>query len=211
MADRNLSTHVEEWKKELWGDGMTEQLEWLLDRGLDSEYVDKYQFGYVKEGYFGNSISIPVMDGMGDIVSCRYRRLDPDATKKYDQNKGQRAHIFNVSSVRHHTVHICEGEFDATIMEQLGRHAVGIPGIQNFRPEWKWLFVGNDVRLVFDADERGSEAYKATKRSILQIKKLVEAVADRFEVVELPEGNDITDLYCSNPDLLKEILDEYDE
>jgi hypothetical protein len=183
-------------------------LAWLRGRGLTDEYIGKYYFGYVNEGYYADSVSIPVLDGLTQYVATRFRRLT--GTPKYDRPKGEKAHLFNVSSVRHRVVHLAEGEFDATILEQVGRHAVGVPGIHNFREEWRWLFAGNEVRIVFDHDEPGTEAFKQTRQAIGQIKRWIEPVADDFLVVELPVGHDVGTLYLEDPDALAEVLKQYD-
>jgi len=199
-----------EWEEQLFTDPGQRGLQFLLDRGLSEEYVRKYRFGWVDTGYFRNSISIPILDGQLNFKTVRFRRLE--GTPKYDQIKHERAHLFNVSSVRHHIVHITEGEFDATILEQIGRPAVGVPGINNFVEHWRWLFVGNDVRLVFDADEPGSEAWKQVRRAVGQIGRWLEPVVDYFQVVELPEGSgDITDIYLrGGREALEGILSVYD-
>lgn len=145
---------------------------------------------------------------MARFKSVRFRRLS--GQPKYDHYKGTRAHLFNVSSVRHKLVYIAEGEFDATILEQEGRAAVGVPGINNFRDEWRWLFVGNDVRIIFDSDPPGTEAFEATRRAVGKIKRKLEPLADSIFSVQLPEGHDVTSLYCEDKDQLLEILSEYE-
>ena len=215
MDRGQLSQLSEQWEKNLFTLEGAEALAFLTNRGINEEYIRKYHFGYVDMGWFVNSVSIPIFDGRGKFRTVRFRRLSPDPAKgrpKYDQFRHEKPHLFNISSVRHHVVHICEGEFDATIMEQVGRHAVGVPGINNFPEYWKWLFVGNDVRLVFDADDPGSEAWKAVRRSIGQIARILEPLAEDFQVVELPEGSgDITDLYVTGGiDALEAVLSVYD-
>lgn len=184
-------------------------LEWLRQRGLKDEYIEKYHFGFVREGYFANSISIPVLDGLGSYRTARFRRLN--GTPKYDHPKGERAHLFNVSSVRHPTVYLTEGEFDATILEQTGRPAVGVPGINNFRDEWRWLFVGNDIRIVFDSEEPGTEAYKAVRTALGRVVRQLEPVSSRLEVIELPVGEDISSFYVKDPEGLEATLRQYDD
>lgn len=184
-------------------------LTWLRERGLHDEYIEKYHFGYVGEGYYANSISIPVLDGLANYRTARFRRLTGEP--KYDHPKGERPHLFNISSVKHHTIYITEGEFDATILEQTGRAAVGVPGVNNFREEWRWLFVGNDIRIVFDSEVPGTEAFKAVRQALGRVVRQLEPLAERVEVIELPMGEDISSLYVSNPTGLEEILRQYDD
>lgn len=205
MDRRDLPGLVQRWQQELEGEG----LDFLLNRGLTPEYIDKYYFGFVTEGYYAKAISIPILDGLGQLKTVRFRRLDGEGPK-YDSPKGEKAHLFNISSVRHPVVHITEGEFDATIIEQVGRHAVGVPGINNFNPAWKWLFGGVDVRIVFDSDEPGSEAWTSTRRAVGSLKRQLDSVADTVQVLELPTGHDVSSFYVQDPEGFLEVLAQYD-
>lgn len=202
---------IEEFKTFLPGDPYKEisPLEWLHQRGLKDEFIEKYHFGYVREGYFANSISIPILDGLAHYRTARFRRLTGEP--KYDHPKGERAHLFNISSVKHRTIYITEGEFDATILEQTGRPAVGVPGINNFREEWRWLFVGNDIRIIFDSEKPDSQAFKDVRQALGRIVRQLEPLAEKIEVIELPVGEDVSSLYVSNPNGLEEILRQYDD
>lgn len=198
---------VVEYQNALWE--TEDKLDWLRERGLEDEFIKRYYLGYVTNGYFADSICIPVLDGRADIKTLRYRRLS--GYPKYDQSKHERAHLFNISSVRHRTVHITEGEFDAIVLEQIGRRSVGVPGINNFREQWRWLFIGNDVRIVFDSDKPGTEAEKNTKRAVFQVKKWLDPIAENVQVVTLPLEHDVSSFFVENPEGLKELMAQYDE
>lgn len=185
---------------------------WLMARGLSPETIERYHFGYISEGHFADSISIPVLDGLARYRATRFRRLSGLEEKpKYEGFKHERVHLFNVSSVRHKKVYLTEGEFDATLLEQLGRHAVGIPGVNNFKDEWRWLFTGNEVRLVLDGEVKGTDAWKAVLRNTHRLKGLIEPIASDFVVVELPIGHDVSSLYLQDPAELEEVLAQYDD
>jgi DNA primase len=84
-------------------------------------------------------------------------------------------------------------------MKQLGVEAVAIPGTQSWQRAWRWLFRNCDlVYVVMDNDEAG---LKASHRIAAQLGDITEA-----EVVEMPEGFDVSDLYVKDPDRLKELL-----
>jgi hypothetical protein len=208
MDRTELPVKVRDWIEELWA-GEPGPIEWLRARGLNNEYIEKYLFGYVSEGHFGGSISIPILDGLGVYRTSRFRRLE--GTPKYDHPKGERAHLFNISSVRHPKVYLTEGEFDATILEQTGRAAVGVPGVNSFREEWRWLFVGNDVRIIFDSEEPDTEAFKAVRSAVGRIVRQLEPLTSRLEVIDLPVGEDVSSLYVRDPAGLEEILRQYDD
>jgi DNA primase len=213
LDNGTLPERVVEWQQNLWT--ATDvwpngPAQYLVDRGLTPEYIEKYLFGYVPSGYYADSISIPVLDGLAQYKTTRFRRLDPGSRPKYEGYKGERAHLFNISSVRHKVVHVTEGEFDATLLEQLGRHSVGVPGINNFEEDWKWLFLDNDVRVVFDSEVPQSEAHKGVQKALAHLKQWVEPIADRISFIQLPTGHDVTSLYLEDPTALEEILAAYD-
>ncbi len=208
MDPEELHGAVDGWRGDL---RQTPQVyQWLVGRGLDPAYIEKYLLGYVVDGYYGHSVSIPLLDGMGRLRSVRFRRLTPDHPRKYETMRGDHPHLFNVSSVRHPVVYITEGEFDAIILEQVGRKAVGVPGINNFRPEWRWLFLGNHVRLVFDSDE-GDQAQENVTRARYKVKNWLEPLAESFDDVRLPNGHDVSSLYVADKTTLIDILEEADE
>ncbi len=179
-----------------------------MARGLEPAYIDGYRLGYVSSGYYAHSVSIPILDGMAQSRSVRFRRLTPDHPRKYETLGGDQSHLFNVSSLRHHVVHLTEGEFDAIVLEQVGHKAIGVPGINNFRREWRWLFLGNEVRIVFDSDERGTPAYTSTRQAVGQIRKLLEPLCDKVDEVELPEGHDVSSLYVADRDTFDRVFGE---
>jgi len=203
-----LAGAIDGWRADLHES--PEPYEWLLARGIDPAYIDKYLLGYVVSGYYADSVAIPLLDGMGRLRSCRFRRLTPGYPRKYETMKGDQPHMFNVSSLRHPLVYIAEGEFDAIVLEQLGRKAVGVPGINNFLPQWRWLFLGNHVRLVFDSDE-GTVANDNVQRSRYRIKNWLEPLAESFDDVRLPSGHDVSSLYVEDRRALIDILEDADE
>jgi hypothetical protein len=207
MDRTELAGAVDGWRADL---RETEAIwDYLVGRGIEPDYIEKYLLGYVPDGYYGHSISIPLLDGMGRLRSVRFRRLG-DRHPKYETMRGDQPHMFNVSSLRHPLVYIAEGEFDAIVLEQLGRKAVGVPGINNFLPQWRWLFLGNHVRLVFDSDEN-TVANDNVQRSRYRIKNWLEPLAESFDDVRLPAGHDVSSLYVTDKRQLIDILEDADE
>lgn len=203
MDRSQLPELVEKWGEALWANA--QPFSYLTDRGLSSDYIERYHLGWTGAGYEGrytNCISIPYLTGTGELRGVRFRRLD-DGQPKYLHIKSHKGHLFNVGSVKHHRVYLTEGEFDALILEQMGLPAVGVPGAEAFKQEWKWLFVGNDVRIIFDADDAGKQAAG-------QLNRLLRGVAEETQVVRLPEGEDVSSLYRQNKDTLLQILGDLD-
>jgi DNA primase len=64
-------------------------------------------------------------------------------------------------------VYICEGVFDAMMLEQQGYKAVAILGVNNFKPEMAELFKGLEVVLCLDNDESGKLGTQTLARVFL--------------------------------------------
>lgn len=86
-------------------------------------------------------------------------------------------------------IYICEGVFDAMILEQEGYKAVAILGVNNFKPEKARLFKGLEVVLCLDNDESGKLATQALARIFL-------LQGQKVKTKRLPEGiKDITEYF----------------
>lgn len=177
-------------------------IEWLLGRGIGWETIADAGLGYVRAdepGPYRDCVVIPYFDGRGELRGIRYRHLRPDAPLKYQTPKGGGVHIYNVGGTNAPVVAICEGEFDALVMKQIGIEAVAIPGTQSWQRPWRWLFRNADlVYVVMDNDEAG---VKASNKIAAQVGDVTDV-----EVVELPEGLDVSDLYVRDPDELRRLL-----
>lgn len=189
-------------------------LGWLEARGLSLETIVNAQLGYRTkadpERQWRDCIAIPYFDAQGRWRVSRYRHLRTNPAMKYQTPKGGGVHLYNVAAVDAAKVAICEGEFDALIVQQhLGIAAVALPGINNWKREWRWLFRNADlVYVVVDnapEDEEHADARAAEERARNQIMAQVGLIAD-VERVELPAGTDVTDLYLSDPTALEELF-----
>lgn len=97
----------------------------------------------------------------GSCVSIRGRAWPQEpGSPKYKTLAGHSARLFNSSILwePNHEVVLCEGEFDAMVMNQLGIPAVAAPGAQSWKENWNSYF--DEVRRVwvlFDNDEAGGK------------------------------------------------------
>ena len=86
-------------------------------------------------------------------------------------------------------VYICEGEFDAMILDQQGFNAVGVLGTTNFNADDIELFKGLDVVLALDNDEAGERATQTIAEMFL-------FKGHKINSKRLPDGiKDITDYF----------------
>jgi len=108
-------------------------------------------------------ITIPIYD-VNDIHLFNKYRRDPagdigDTTNpKYRYDKGAKISLYGINKPIADQVIICEGEFDAMILQSKGFCAVtSTGGAMSFQEEWKKYFVDKDVYVCFDNDKAGTE------------------------------------------------------
>lgn len=172
----------------------------LVDRGLDPVTVAVHRLGYAGPTAsipglerFDHHLVIPSLAADGHPVRLKFRSLEPDDAKRYDQPHGVKQGLFNVRAFLEgsDTIVITEGEIDAMTMQQLGVPAVGLPGNSTWRPHYGRLFDGyNRVVLFKDNDEGGS------KTDITEAKIRKESPDIPLLAVMVPgPGKDINDAY----------------
>lgn len=111
--------------------------------------------------------------------------------------------LFAVRAIDNPVVHLVEGEIDTMTAWQCGFRAAGLPGANNFREEWKWLFRPPHVErvvLALDPDKTGRDAAK-------YVYGLLAGVID-VSIARFPVGKDVNDLLREGgEDAVKEVLD----
>lgn len=99
---------------------------------------------------------------LADFEAWPYEPYEP-FKGKYRTLPGDRSRLFNSDATWDtDEVFVCEGEFDAIVLEQQGLPAVGVPGATSWQDTWDGYF--EQVKrawLVFDRDQAGEKA--ATK------------------------------------------------
>lgn len=155
-------------------DGYTE--EEILGSGM----ARKYENGV--RDWFQKGITIPFFAG-NLCVSLRFRNLG-DSGAKYLSPQGANSRLFNVNTTYGaEELVVCEGEFDAMVMEQLGYCAVGMPGSETWDTNWNsYADDAKRVWIVTDPDEAGMKGAD----------KVEEALGAKSKIVPLPipEGVD---------------------
>jgi hypothetical protein len=104
------------------------------------------------------------------------------------QAKDTSLYLFGTDNLRGHSeVFICEGEWDAMLLDQLVYAACALPGALNYQEHWNWWF--DDARRVFvvlDNDDAG-------RKGAHRIKAMLGRKARTIEL-PLPHGVDSTDV-----------------
>ena len=173
----------------------------LAERGISEEVAARFNLGTITEPINGHEmyegwISIPYMTALEMCVGFKFRRLD-DGKPKYSSPTGQKAHLYNVSdtTILSPYIVVCEGELDTVITSGvLGIPAVGIPGVQAWKPHFAKLFTGYDTVFIVgdndikeDGSNPGAEFAKRVASEILN-----------SQIVTLPPGMDINDYYLAH-------------
>jgi DNA primase len=172
----------------------------LEERGISELVAAKFQLGTVVDPINGHEmyagwISIPYITALGGCVGFKFRRLD-DGKPKYSSPTGQKAHLYNVVDVTDTSAYIvvCEGELDTVITSGvLGIPAVGVPGVQAWKPHFSKLLNGYEsVFIVGDNDTKedgsnpGADFSKRVQQEVLN-----------GVIVQLPTNMDINDYYLA--------------
>jgi 5S rRNA maturation endonuclease (ribonuclease M5) len=139
--------------------------EYLTGQGYDPEDIVKTGLCYRSKksnrliDSLRGMITIPYFVA-GSCVSIRGRAWPNEEGGKYKTLSGHAARLYNSAILwePHKEVAVCEGEFDAMVLEQLGIAAVAAPGTQSWKDAWDSYF--DEVRrvwVVFDNDEAGEK------------------------------------------------------
>ena len=173
----------------------------LLERGISEEVAARFQLGTITDPINGHEmyegwISIPYITASGFCVGFKFRRLD-DGKPKYGSPTGQKAHLYNVTDILLASpyVVVCEGELDTVITSGvLGIPAVGVPGVQAWKPHFSKLFNGYDtIYVVGDNDIKEDGSNPGAEFS-----KRVASEIMNSSIVTLPPGLDINDYYLAH-------------
>ncbi len=173
----------------------------LSERGISEEVAARFQLGTVTDPMNGHEmhegwISIPYITALNMCVGFKFRRLD-DGKPKYGSPTGQKAHLYNVTDTTILSKHIvvCEGELDTVITSGvLGIPAVGVPGVQAWKPHFSKLFTGYDtVYVVGDNDIKEDGSNPGAEFSKRVANEIINSV-----IVTLPPGMDINDHYLQH-------------
>jgi len=199
----------QESEQYLKGRGLTEE---TLDRFLlcsvknyqatDKHLKDKFskdelqRAGVIGEKgnliFYKHKIIIPFLQD-GRIIFLQGRRLDQEQPKYLHLKRP--VPLYNTNALtetrQDKKIYICEGVFDALMLEQNNYKAVGILGVNNFKPDYADLFKGLDVVLALDNDEAGERGTK-------DLAKMFLLKGQGVSSKQLPDGKkDITDYFIS--------------
>jgi len=143
--------------------------------------------------YGRHPIIIPYLDELHRPFFFQARAIDKDIVPK--ELNLQKAIPFpynkEVLDGKPGIVYLCEGAIDTLTLLGHNFNAVGIPGVNSFKPEWVDMFKNKKVILCLDNDAAG-RASEARISAMLQ-----EAGLETHSFGLLPEGEDINSWFAS--------------
>ena len=187
-----------------------EAVRYLEGRGISREVAEQFSLGTITEPHAGHEahegwLSIPYITAMGLCVGYKFRRLD-DGKPKYGSPLGQKSHLYNVGDIMidSGSIVVCEGELDAIVLSGVCNiPAVGVPGVTAWKPHFARLFGGYDTVYIIgdnDVKEDGSNPGAEFARRVA-------GELTNGQIVQLPPGMDINDLYLAEgPDALNHLV-----
>lgn len=145
-------------------------------RGLKLSTLEAAGIERVDSGWLQGWYAVPYRCATG-IHKWRYSNPTPGEYPKMRDDPGAKFHLYNPLSLGpgEPEVWFAEGEFDTLCLVEAGLPAIGIHGIQNipdeeeedgpaddsvdnrasrFNPNWRYLFTGTQVVVMFDNEEK---------------------------------------------------------
>ena len=178
----------------------------LERRGLGPEVVAGARLGLVgdeapaEHRHLIGWLAIPYLSHKGYPLTVRFRCMaHPDGCKaaghkmKYAALPHDPARTYNIPAIHRAahgdgSIHICEGELDALILQQMGLNAIALPGADGWRPRHRIMLAGfNEVQIWVDMDGAGDKLAAAIQRSIRTARR-----------VRLPDGMDVGETYTQH-------------
>jgi len=177
----------------LYGDLGKDALKWLGARGLNDETLKRWYIGYNPKAqemfglYIPRGILIPCY--MAGLLWGVHIRLPKTDKGKYAQLAGSVTALFGADRARgRRVVVLCEGEFDAMLLDQECRDLVGAVSTtggaaRRWERAWSKMLVYADKLLIaYDADAAGANGSSA-----------MAGLTKRTRPVKVPREKDITE------------------
>ena len=191
-------------------DMTSDAYEYLYDRGLDDETIEKWTICYDK---YDNRIVFPLFDSYNNIIGFNKRLVTPQTkglNRKYihsaDSEVFKKSQYFYGMQYLDRTkdyIILTEGVFDVILPQMYGASNV-ICGLGTTLSEYQinvLAKLGKTVIVVYDNDEKGSKTMK-------KVMPLLESNNISAKLLVLPEGKDLAEMTLElKYDILEYILD----
>lgn len=169
--------------------------DYLGQRGITKDVADKHLLGFVTpenvdvgHDSYVNRLVIPYLTPTG-VVDVRFRSISDDAGPKYLGRPGAELQMYNVMAFQDPSdvIAICEGELDTIVAGMCGIPAVGLAGVNAWKPFYTRAFLDYQrVIVLADGDQPGREMGKRIAQQI-----------DHAIVVSMPDGMDVNSTFLA--------------
>lgn len=202
---------VARWYDELQKDAATRTL--LAKRHITGDLIKRFRLGYDPDD---GRVCIPILNREGWVTDIRKVSLDKMVgVKNYplDYNfapedkrgyaKGGR--LFPMRNMNEQNITICEGEFDAMLLDLHGFNGVTAGGVTDWK-KFAHLLKGKDVTIMFDNDN--TKERNSGQECAAQLMKKLYPLAKTVRNVVLPSG-DVTDWFVggNSANNLRKLMD----
>lgn len=175
---------------------------YLAKRGItDEKLVKRLGLGWVGEPFaaherYKGMLAIPYLRygySGATVITIRFRCIVDDCEHEYhgkiNSLPGHGSRLYNTRALLApaDAVAICEGEMDTITAEMYGLHAVGVPGVESWKPYMAAAFQGyKRVRIFAQRDDKGQSMKWAND---------IAAKLPNASVVPCPDGCDLNDAH----------------
>lgn len=147
--------------------------EYVLGRGISEKAASALRLGLVPAGIEGfenyvGRLAVPYLNMRKQVVGFKFRSLDPESDNKYLAVDGFETTLYNIQALNTpwDVVALCEGEADVWSFTTLGVPALGVPGVDNWKPHHKRILDGFTVLYFADNDKAGRAFAKRLKEDL---------------------------------------------
>lgn len=147
---------------------------WLFDRLKDDFGLDEIlasglvtnKSGEPRDHFFGPGITIPYFADK-QVAGLRWRNYSNKGAKYLSPDGGSNRLYNTDSAYGADDLIVCEGEFDAMVLEQLGYRAVAVPGAGTWPQPWNsYVSDVKNVWIMGDPDDAGVAGAEKVRTTI---------------------------------------------
>lgn len=170
-------------------------MEYLNARGISEREAGIRRVGVASDPVPGHErfrgfLAIPYLDRRGRPLTIRFRCVEKHDHREHGHGKYMSLpddvpRMFNVGAVfeADDTIHVCEGEFDAIVLNSIGLPAVAIPGAHLWRPRHRVMLSGfQNIYVWADPDQAGMDLLRKIMKSLPNAKPVRLTGGDVSEV-----------------------------
>lgn len=194
---------VNRWHKNLLKNP-TKQKELQSVKMIDLDDIEKHKIGYDPDT---NRFTVPITTSEGWVHDIRKISIDKgnkfknmpldgheakDKKARGELTHGKGSRLFPIANMNKQQVIVCEGEWDAIMLDKHGFNGVSAGGITNWNQE-VYRLKGKDVIVMFDNDVKDNGANPGQEAAEKMCDKIY-YIAKSVKNVVLPKG-DVSDFF----------------